>query len=616
MDLKLKLGKFDRFGAVNIAEGIQFTFSVSTLIEPAILLFDIEKKKMCEKILLGEEYRRGLVYSVIVSGIDAEKYCYLLERDGSVAVDEYAYTIIGREKWNNTKRFEEDYRVYGGFSSKKYNWKNENKYIAPDDMVIYKLHLRGYTMQQGLAESSTGTYRGIIRRLSEIRDFGITTIEFQPIYEFEDLRYKSESIINKSGQLEVKNSESFGVNFWGYGKGNYFAPKASYFGGENVCNHAKEMIDAIHGKDMEIIMEMSFAEECTDDFIIACLRFWVSEYHVDGFHLVGMGLPIERIVSDRFLAATKIFYDHFPYDLLEKEKTSAYKHLFVYDDAFIYPLRKLQNHMEGSIIEFANIMKRQHSAYSFVNFAAQTANGFSLWDVYTYSEKHNEANGEDNTDGNNYNFSHNYGVEGETNSRTVLNFRFRHVRSALAAAILSQSVPMICAGDEIGNTQFGNNNAYCQDNETGWVTFSRKAANKKLKEYTRDLIAFRKAHKILAYPEPMQMTDHKHKGMPDLSYHGKEPWIMWLSDNMRSIGMFYNGDYGINGKEEDVMLLFNFYFQEEPFTLPSLNDDKKWYFVTNTSDEVFINEKEPLCNQKLLMVPGGSLTILVGKTEV
>ena len=209
-------------------------------------------------------------------------------------------------------------------------------------------------------------------------------------------------------------------------------------------------------------------------------------------------------------------------------------------------------------------MKRQHSAYSFVNFAAQTANGFSLWDVYTYSEKHNEANGEDNTDGNNYNFSHNYGVEGETNSRTVLNFRFRHVRSALAAAILGQSVPMICAGDEIGNTQFGNNNAYCQDNETGWVTFSRKAANKKLKEYTRDLIAFRKAHKILAYPEPMQMTDHKHKGMPDLSYHGKEPWIMWLSDNMRSIGMFYNGDYGINGKEEDVMLLFNFYFQEEP----------------------------------------------------
>jgi glycogen operon protein len=374
------------------------------------------------------------------------------------------------------------------------------------------------------------------------------------------------------------------------------------------------MIHAIHKKGMKIIMEMSFSEGESEDMMLDCLKFWVNNYHIDGFHIVGLAAPIERIVNDPYLSDVYFFYDNFPENLLREDKSLS-RRLFVDDTRFMYPLRKLINHKDGSIVEFTNMMRRQNERYGFVNFCASSNSGYTLLDSFSYKEKHNEANGEENRDGNNFNFSDNYGNEGETNSRLVWNVRLKNCRTSMAAAILAQSIPMIQSGDEVLNSQKGNNNPYCQDNEIGWVNFNNKKRTREFKAYVKKLFEFRQKHPVLWTLKPKEMSDPMHKGLPDLSYHGREPWTVWLSEDRKAVGILYSGLYGNHSKEDDVMLLFNFYLEEERFALPSLINQRKWYFAANTSDEVWPDVEQRLEADDFITVPGSSLTILVGKTE-
>jgi glycogen operon protein len=261
------------------------------------------------------------------------------------------------------------------------------------------------------------------------------------------------------------------------------------------------------------------------------------------------------------------------------------------------------------------MMRRQNERYGFVNFCASSNSGYTLLDSFSYKEKHNEANGEENRDGNNFNFSDNYGNEGETNSRLVWNVRLKNCRTSMAAAILAQSIPMIQSGDEVLNSQKGNNNPYCQDNEIGWVNFNNKKRTREFKAYVKKLFEFRQKHPVLWTLKPKEMSDPMHKGLPDLSYHGREPWTVWLSEDRKAVGILYSGLYGNHSKEDDVMLLFNFYLEEERFALPSLINQRKWYFAANTSDEVWPDVEQRLEADDFITVPGSSLTILVGKTE-
>ncbi|MBR1628957.1 MAG: glycogen operon protein GlgX, partial [Lachnospiraceae bacterium] len=277
-----------------------------------------------------------------------------------------------------------------------------------------------------------------------------------------------------------------------------------------------------------------------------------------------------------------------------------------------YPLRRLQNHLDGSAAEFSNYLRRQGKGFAFVNYAASNT-GFTLWDSYSYGEKHNEENGEDNCDGSNYNCSHNFGYEGQTANRIINRNRMTAVRTALCCVMVAQGIPMILAGDEVANTQSGNNNPYCQDNEIGWVTYSRRKLPKLLREYIRQLISFRKAHTILSNPQPMHMNDYKHTGMPDLSYHGRLPWIMGIGEEKKALGILYNAAYARGEEEEDVMVCFNFYYGEESFALPRPRSGRSWYFVTNTGQELWKPENKPLADQSFVAVPGGTITILVGR---
>ena len=606
-----RVGDFRTFGVTIDADGgAMFTFEVQTKAPAEIVLFDRASKAQVDTIALTPEYSFGRVYSIYVKGLKWERLCYLLKRDGVTVVDPYAPLIVGRESWMDEERIDNGYAVYGGFPTGTYKWGSTPVNIAPEEMVIYKLHLRGFTMANGLSATKRGNYRGIIARLPYLKELGITTVEFLPLYDFEEIRYQYHYEINEDKKTVMVAEEPIGTNYWGYGKANYFAPKASYFGGKNPDLHMKEMVDAIHKAGMEIVMEISFVPEMPRDEMVDNLIYWVREYHIDGFHLLGMDLPIRRIAQSAYLGSTMIFYNQFPEELLLKEKEP--KHLFVANDEFLYPLRRLQNHFDGNVAELSNYMRRQGEGYGFVNYAASNT-GFTLWDAYSYGEKHNEGNGEDNADGQNYNCSYNHGCEGESANRLINQVRISSMRTALACVLLSQGVPMIYAGDEAANSQAGNNNPYCQDNEIGWTAFSRRKLPKQLKEYVRNLIAFRKSHTVLSQARPMKMTDYRHSGMPDLSYHGKEPWIMGIGEEKKALGILLNGYYTAGQNEEDVMICLNFYYGVETFALPRLAQNKRWFFVTNTGEAEWHPDEEPMADQSAIIVPGETLTILVSK---
>lgn len=613
MNYKLKVGDFKQFG-VQIKDGYTtFTFEVKSKEDPYLILIE-RKSRKATKILLDEKYRFGRVISVSVSGIDHKNYGYLFEDNSVKKLDPYARRIIGREVWNDSNRKKDDFKVFCGFKTDNREFKDESPLIPTNNHIIYRMHMRGFTMDHSLSETKKGNYLGVIQRLPYLKELGVNTLEFQPLYDFEECFFEPKRTIDKKGRTHTVVTALDKVNYWGYAKASYFAPKASYFGGEDVDKNMRKMVHAIHKKGMQIIMEMSFEEGCDEDMILSCLKYWNQEYHIDGFHIIGLSSPIERIAKDPFLSNVNIYYDNYPSGLLEKED-GYNRHLFVNDTAFMYPLRKLTNHKDGSIIEFTNMMRRQNEHFGFVNYAASSNSGYTLLDSFSYKEKHNEANGEDNRDGNNFNFSDNYGAEGETNSRLVWNVRLKNCRTSLAACIFSQGIPLIQSGDEVLNSQDGNNNPYCQDNRIGWVNFNNRKRTREFREYVKKLIEFRKAHSVLSSVRPKDMGDPKHFGLPDLSYHGREPWTVWLSEDRKAVGILYAGVYGESKKEEDVMLLFNFYLEDENFALPTLLKKRKWYFVANTGDDKWPEKDRLLDDQNTISVPGGTLTILIGKTK-
>ncbi|MCR4611462.1 MAG: glycogen operon protein GlgX, partial [Lachnospiraceae bacterium] len=571
-------------------------------------IYNITTYELIDRIEMTSEYRLGRVCSVEVEGLNASKICYLIYRDGKETMDEYATKIVGRDKWNDKSRSNIKYKVYSAIATDNFEFSNKNPAIAPKDMIIYKLHMRGYTMQHGLNRWDKGNYKGFLKCLDEIEDLGVTTIEFQPIYEFEEMGLVESTIVDEHFQTENVVKDTGKINYWGYDSGHFFAPKASYFGGENASENMKKMIDELHGRGLEIIMEIAFDKTVSEDVMISSLIFWVKEYHVDGLHILGNNIPIAKIVRSPYLADTKLFYHEYPYDLLEGEKYG--KHIFISNDEFLYALRALQNHFDGYIAELANNTKRQNENYGFVNYAA-ASNGFTLFDSFAYGEKHNEDNGEENRDGNNYNCSNNYGYEGKTNNRAINTIRLNNIKTAICAVMLGQAIPLILAGDEVGNSQMGNNNVYCQDNKVGWVDFPKTKFSKEIREFTKEMIKFRKDNPIIRLEEPMHMNDYHHTGIPDLSYHGREPWMMGIGDEKKALGVLYTGEYSQDDNKDDVLICYNFHYEAERFALPRMPGNKKWYKACNSLGH--FEELKYIKSQHYIMVPGGSITILVGK---
>ncbi|MDD6381661.1 MAG: alpha-amylase family glycosyl hydrolase [Lachnospiraceae bacterium] len=609
MNFSMKKGSFRNFGAFRRRRGCEFTVVARRQGGLSVIFYNKKSGKQIKEIEIDDDYRVGRVYSVYFPELESTDISYRLRDYDGEYLDPYAPVIVGREKWNDISRSKNDYFIAGGIGESVADFSEKAPVIEPQDMVIYKLHMRGFTEAASLPASIRGNYRGVVRRLPYLKSLGVTSVLFMPVYDFEEVRFNTYKVTEPGDNVGQVTSEPFGVNYWGYGDAAYFAPKASYFP-DNPQKGMDALSNAVHRAGMELLMEFSFTSEQIIDnprFIADILIWWHMRYRVDGFHLIGEGIPVDYLLKHPMLSNVKIFYNQIDERKLYKED---HKRFFYYNDDFVYPLRRLQNHMDGSVAELANQMRRQGREFGFVNYAAEKT-GFTLLDAYSYGEKHNEANGEDNRDGSNYNCSSNHGIEGRTTSRNVMKNRMTCVRSALACVFLAQGVPLITEGDEALNTADGNNNPYGQDNAVGWVQFSNRKDVRNLEEFVKNLSEFRKAHPAIRTKAPMKQTDYLSCGLPDLSYHDTEPWIMGIGPEKKGLGTMYAGAYA--GKdEEDVMVLINFYYDDRTYALPSLGDGKDWYLVANTGDEKFLDEPV-LCDSGYVSVPGGTVSILTGR---
>lgn len=577
----------------------------------------------------------GTMYTVGIQGLDWKNYDYNFEINGEEALDKYARKITGREIWadearrpkeQNTEPFvpQKDRRkleqapgghilaerghgkekivgkVKSSFYFSDFKWKDVGyEGIKKEDMVIYKLHVRGFSMGLQGTGSRHGTVEAVEQKLDYLKGLGVTTLLFMPVYEFEEILMLDHT--------KERMSQKDVVNYWGYTAGSYFAPKASYLGKGHNPDNLKRLIQKMHQKQMECILEFYFPQQTNPHLIIDVLRYWNKEYHVDGFRLLGCPAVAELIAQDCRLSGCKLFFDGFREELAQ-DKQRFGPMLFSYNERFLYEVRRVLNHQGGSIYEFACQMRRQQECQGFVNFIAEN-NGFTLWDVFSYEHKHNEQNGEGNRDGNNFNCSGNCGQEGVSRKRQVNELRKRQAKNALAVIFLAQGVPMLWMGDECGNSQNGNNNAYCQDNEVGWKDWKRTAQARQLAAYVGKLARIRKEWPILRSPRPFQLQDYENRGCPDLSYHSDGAWKIDFGMNRGFVGMFYSGAYA--GLEKSLYAAYNFQSVPQKFALPG---GMEWELLLDTAkDEAILDVPEKLTDVRELLVERQSVCLLSGK---
>lgn len=625
MGVTVKEGNYNKFGVYEAEGGYIFTFAGEKEQECYIRIYN-KTNQLVERIFVPKSYCMGAVRSVFVGGLKEKELRYHYEIDGEIINDSYADKIIGREVWNDAKRKEQQYAVYCGKMNQQFDWEEDDFPEVPKSkMVMYKLHTRGFSMDGGAKGRKRGTFAAIAEKIDYLKGLGVTTVELMPVYEFEEIVLEQKPEIPdyikwqaNAGDVilpEEGGVKAVGLNYWGYGPGDYFAVKASYSGMGNASNELKELIKQLHKNGLECVLEMFFPSGMNQNEILNILRFWVREYHADGFHLLGDSVPVKAACQDMFLSRTKLFCNSFDEEMYHIEK--AYPNLYVYNDDYLYPARKLLNHIGGSLEEFANQQRKQNRQVGFVNYIANN-NGFTLMDTFCYQDKHNLDNGENNADGNNWNFSDNYGVEGKSNKRYVAEIRRRQMLNAFAMQFTAQGVPLIWSGDEMANSQNGNNNAYCQDNKIGWLNWKKDEKNAWLTDFVSKLIAFRKEHPILSSENPMHMNDYGHKGYPDLSYHGESAWLSGFYQENTALGIMYCGDYAKkeNGENDDFIYVgYNFHTGLKHLALPKLPNKKKWYMIMNTSDTntAFLEKEICLENQQLFEIKAQTTVILIGK---
>ena len=254
-------------------------------------------------------------------------------------------------------------------------------------------------------------------------------------------------------------------------------------------------------------------------FVLETVRFWVREYHVDGIHLTGYA-PTVLLAKDPYLADTKLWALSWE---AEKPAAGEKKHLGEYNDGFLIDMRRALKGDEEQMSSLIYRNRRNPAETGVLNFMAGT-NGFTMMDMVSYDQKHNEANGENNRDGSDYNYSWNCGAEGHVRKKKIQELRSRQLRNAMLLLFLSQGTPVLLAGDEFGNSQNGNNNAYCQDNEISWLNWNLNKWDQALLDFVKHVIAFRKAHPVFHMKQEPRVMDYLACGHPDISYHGVNAW--------------------------------------------------------------------------------------------
>ncbi len=568
------------------------------------------------------QYKFGNLYVFSIRGIAAEGLEYLLKKNENPCLDPYVKVLTGRDKYNQPYDFN-DLRC-GFYHSDDYDWEGDKPLCLPyHQCIMYSLHVRGFTRHISSKVKHKGTFWGIREKIPYLKRLGINQVKLMPCYEFDEQIREGGLLPINPAIKEFMNPDVLAgmphINYWGYGEGYYFAPKASYAATGDPVRELKDLLKELHKNKMEIILEFCFTRQAGSYYIDQCIRYWVTEYHIDGVHILGENISSCMLASDPLLSKTKIIYGALDEEKMGyRNKESDFKNLGEYKDSFLITMRRFLKSDQDQLYDFLYHINNNPPYYGTVNYITEH-NGFTLSDLVSYDKKHNEGNGEDNNDGSDYNYSWNCGVEGKTRKRQVLHLRKKQIKNAFCFLLLSQGTPMILSGDEMAKTQLGNNNAYCQDNEISYVDWSLLKSQDELFRFTQKMIAFRKEHPILHNPFALHKMDYLGYGYPDISYHSEKAWCPKIENFNRHIGIMYCGKYAKKDKTFDdfIYIAYNMHWEEHEFALPRLPDGLHWYLETNTNEkEGFCEddkERVPLQDQRKVMAAGRSIVILIGK---
>ncbi|ADL06627.1 alpha-amylase family glycosyl hydrolase [Lacrimispora saccharolytica] len=556
------------------------------------------------------EFRKGDVWNMTVLGKNFEGLEYCFEIDGKLFSDPYGKCFTGRETWGDLEHASALLRT--PVKGTDFDWEGDRSPQIPyEDSIIYRLHNRGFTKHASSKVKNKGTFDAIEEKIPYLKELGVTAVELMPVNEF------SEVIMVEyvHGDPAGVDKPSGKLNYWGYTAGCYFAPKASYAAGNDPVLEFKSLVKALHKEGLEVIVELYFTGKEPPSFVLDAVRFWADEYHVDGIHLVGE-IPLELLGRDPYLSRIKLLAVSW-----EPVSEGTARHLGEYNDGFLIDMRRVLKGDEEQMKNLAFRTRRNPAGYGIINYMANT-NGFPMMDMVSYDTRHNEGNGENNQDGNPYNYSWNCGVEGPTKRKKVMELRKKQLRNAFLLLFLSQGTPLIMAGDEFGNSQSGNNNAYCQDNEVSWLNWNLVRTNQDILDFVKAVIAFRKAHPVFHMPKEPRIMDYLACGFPDVSYHGVKAWCPEFDNFRRQLGIFYWGEYGKKPDgthDNNFFVAYNMHWEPHEFDLPNLPKKERWHVVFHTDKTVengmYPEGKEPAAEGKRFLVPSRSIVVFMGKNN-
>ncbi|MEY8354363.1 alpha amylase C-terminal domain-containing protein [Lachnospiraceae bacterium 54-53] len=604
-------GREDRsypMGLTKVPGGIHFCVAAPGE-DCRVLFFRTGEKEAVRTLSFPPETRRGDVWGMTVPGEDFEGLEYCFEIDGKLFSDPYGKRFTGREVWGDTENARKLQKTPVEFE--EFDWEDDSRPEIPyEDTVIYRLHSRGFTQHISSKVKNRGTFQAIQEKIPYFKELGITTVELMPANEFSEIIMPEEVPGNPYG-LDKPTGR---LNYWGYAPGFYFAPKAAFASGrtKDPARELKTLVKALHREGLELVAELYFTGKEAPSFVLDAVRFWAEEFRVDGIRLSG-AVPLDLIGRDPYLSRIKLWAVTW-----EGTDGGRGKHLGEYNDGFLVDMRRVLKGDEDQMNRLAFRSRRNPAKCGVVNYMANT-NGFTMMDMVSYDTRHNEENGENNQDGSPCNYSWNCGTEGPTKRKKIAELRKKQLRNAYLLLFLSQGTPLILAGDEFGNSQSGNNNAYCQDNEMSWLNWNLMKTNSDIYDFVRAVIAFRKKHPVFHMEQEPRIMDYLACGLPDMSYHGVRAWCPEFENFRRQLGIFYCGEYGRKPdgtRDNSFYVAYNMHWEPHEFDLPNLPRGERWHVAFHTDRKevngMYEEGKEPEAEGKRFTVPPRSVVVFMG----
>lgn len=671
-------GLFLTPGATIVPGGVSFTIHSAGATACELCLFRRTQAEPYAVLPFPETFRVGDTFSMIVFGLVIEEFEYAYRVDGPYdpargllfdktrfLLDPYARAVTGQSRWGESTGADTVY--HARVVRDTFDWGDfHGPHIPFQDMVIYELHVRGFTRHASSGVRQPGTFAGLMEKIPYLKKLGVNAVELMPVFEFDEMA--------EERQFDGKTL----LNYWGYNTVCYFAPNTGYTA-ETEYNREgtelKTLIRTLKENGIECILDVVFNHTAEGDengpvfsfkgldnnvyymltpdgkyynfsgvgntlncnhpmvraFILDCLRYWAVEYRVDGFRFDlatilgrdkdGGPLPspplLESLAFDPILGRVKLIAEAWDAGgLYQVGSFPSWNRWAEWNGKYRDDLRRFLKG-DGGLAKAAacricgspDLYPPDERRDASVNFLT-CHDGFPLYDLYTYNEKHNEANGWDNTDGASDNNSWNCGVEGETDDPAVRALRARLCKNAFAVLLCSRGVAMFLAGDEFGNTQGGNNNPYCQDNEISWLDWARADENRGQLDFVQRMIAFRQAHAVLR-----GATAPAACGWADTSVHmdGKA-WQTESDEQTRQVAVLFAGRNAVDTADDVVLLAVNAHWEAKEQALPAPTDGMAWRLVMHTACEKPFAPDTP-CDGKMMTIAPRSVALFVCEKE-